>query len=137
MKILNKIDLRLILENKKHCQMYWCIPVPCDNGFSWELEKFDNYDEMNNWPVVIHKLKHLWNKDINSCLDKCYALPRCVIYNNKLFHGNNLPVDFNIITPDVGKIIPTFNKKFIIKKDDLSELEKCLDIDLNLEYTEL
>lgn len=137
MKITDKIDLRLILENKKECKVFWCIPVPQDKDFIWELEEFNSNDDLNNWSVIIHKLKHLWKKNLDTCLDKCFALPRCLIFKNKLFHGNNLPINFNTITGDIGKIKPTFHKKFIIKKDDLSELEKCLDIDLGLEYTEL
>lgn len=142
MKILEKINNKLKLENKQKCTMFWYIPCPTDDDFEWKIEKFESHnDDLSNWNVILHKLKHLWKKEFDDCKDKHFALPRGIICNNVMFHGNNLPYDLTKVSEELGiqlgsEILPKYNKNFGIKRDNLEMLEKIINCKLNLQYTD-
>lgn len=137
--IIEKIDNKL---NNNKCKMFWCIPVPSDNGYEWEVESFNSdSDDLSNWGIIIHKLKHLWKKDFESCNDKMASLPRGVIYDGVMFHGNNTPIEISDIAKEMGvdlgyEVVPKYDKKYGIKDEDVSVLEGILGCELHLKTTE-
>lgn len=142
--IINKIDLRILNENNHKCIMFWCIPIPSDNEFKWDIEiiESDGYDS-SNWLIILYKIKRLWEVDIDKCKNSSRSLPRGVLYNNSLYHGNNVPPDIglnNIAEKMHCKLNKTtksvYDKRFGIEKKDLDNLQDVLGINLNLQYTE-
>jgi len=142
MNIVDRIDARLLNESQKKCKQFWCIPYPSDDGFSWEIESMDaDEDDLSNWLIVLHKLKHLWKKDFDSCKESYSALPRGIIYDGSMLHGNNTPIDIMDIAGNLGmsigdKVVPKFSKTYAIKLDDMNMLQDILGQDLGLQYTE-
>lgn len=145
MSLLDNIDLKLISESSKKCKMFWCIPKQSENGLvNWDIEIFDSEgDDLSNWFIVLHILKNNWGVDFSSCREKHKALPRGILFNNKLYHGNNFPdgISLNDISNKMeinlgDKVIPVYNKRFSINKDDLRILQSVIDTDLLLQYTE-
>lgn len=142
--IEDKIDFRLLKEQSSPCKMYWCIPIPTDDGFEWGIQSFDaEGDDLSNWAIILHQLKHLWNKDFDSCVDYHAALPRGVLSNGVLYHGNNLPstLKLNDVASQLGCKLgkdtrPKYHQSFGIKQDELEFLQKILGQELGLEYTE-
>lgn len=143
MSILDKIDFRLITEaNATDCKMFWCIPCPTDDGFEWQVESMDsNGDDLSNWSIILHKLKHLWKKDFDSCNEKHFSLPRGIVCDGCLYHGNNMPMSIEDVAGSIGveigsSVVPKYHKNFIIKQDDMNVFQGILDQDLGLQFTE-
>jgi len=142
MAILEHIKTRLMLENNQDCKMFWCIPCPTDDSFEWQIEDFDSQgDDLSNWMIIIHKLKHLWKKDFDQCRDKINALPRGVVCNNTMFHGNNTPVGISDIASKMNlslgdEVTPRYNKRYGVKDEDLSILQNILGLELGLDTTD-
>lgn len=140
--IEDKINLKLLKEQISSCKMYWCIPTPAED--EWQIQSFDaKGDDLSNWLIILHQLKHLWNKNFDS-LNNCYsALPRGIINNGIIYHGNNLPSTLKLddIVEQLGyklgkNVIPKYHPNFGIKQNDLESIQKILNKELNLEYTE-
>jgi hypothetical protein len=141
MGILQKIEEKIIKECSGKNVTYWVIPVPDDDSFKWEIESFESENDLDNWMVIIHKLKHLWKKDFEKCRSMHAALPRGSIIDGNLLHGNNCPINLCDVAEKLGydlskDLKPSYNRKYGIKLNDMTELEKIIGYPLELEYTE-
>lgn len=144
MNIESKIVHRLIKENATECKMFWCIPKQVDGGLKWEIMDFNSDgDDLSNWSIVLHKLGQDWEKDFSICKDKHTALPRGILADGILFHGNNLPKDCPLrkIAKKLGVKLgetasPQFHKLYGIKKDHLDAIEEVIGQGLGLQFTE-
>jgi hypothetical protein len=142
--IIDKINIKLIEEQVSNCTMFWLVPMPSDNDFEWGIQSFNaNGDDLSNWLVILHKLKHIWGKNFDPCKDFHSSLPRGIICNGVLYHGNNMPksIDLRDLASELGyklgkDLIPKYHKNFGIKQNELECLQNILGKDLGLEYTE-
>lgn len=144
-KILNKLHSRFLVENVAYgCKMFWCIPKITDsNNIEWDSVSFDSdNDDLSNWVIVLYMLKNNWGTDFESCKNSYYGLPRGILVDNVLYHGNNIPkpMDLSCIITKLGykpnEITPCFNDKYTINKDDLGRIESVIGRSLDLEYTD-
>jgi hypothetical protein len=148
MSLLDNISIRLLKESHNKCKMFWCIPRISDynKNLIWEIKVFDsNGNDLSNWLIILHMLKNYWNIDLDDdqCSDKYDAFPRGILFNNKLYHGNNLPNNINIndVAKEMGinlknDVSPTYNKKFGISKNNLEFFQNIMNHEFPLQYTE-
>jgi len=126
--------------------MFWVYPIPNDDTINWELfstnEPVSNED-LSNWLVVLHKLRLAWKKDFSACKGLFKSLPRGVIIDNAIYHGNNCPIGFPIskVATECGyklgdSLTPVYKKDYGINKQHLETLEGVIGKELGLIYTE-
>lgn len=127
-----------------NCKMFWCVPSISDsNNIEWDVVSFDsNNDDLSNWMIVLHMMKKGIGANFESCKDSHNGLPRGILIDNILYHGNNMPasIDMPYIAKKLGysikNITPCFDKKYTINKDDLNKIETSIGRKLDLEYTD-
>jgi hypothetical protein len=122
--------------------MFWCVPhKDTTNNTIWKVEYFDSDgDDLSNWLIILNMMSKSWDIDFESCKKCTKALPRGLISNGIIYHGNNLPSSISLSDILKGSKIknckPKYCKKLGINHDNLSTMEKVLGRELNLEYTE-
>lgn len=145
MNILKDLNHKLIQENYQECRMFWVYPVPNEKDVKWEIFMTDNPvsgEDLSNWLIVLHKLKLAWKRDLSQCKDSFQSLPRGVMVDNYIYHGNNLPRTCPIseIAKNHGTLgkdlIPIYKNDYGINKQHLETLENALGRELGLIYTE-
>jgi len=146
MKFISKLNKRFITEEICQCKMFWCVPCPHkDNSIDWNVMEFDSNDgdDLSNWLIVLHKMKKDWEKDFEVCKNSPLGLPRGIMADGFLYHGNNLPKTINLSTVAFkmgGKlgsdVTPIYDRNYGINKEDLSKIEQIIGQNLHLQYTE-
>lgn len=125
------------------CKMFWCVPIPIDNNVGWEVMSFDaDGDDLSNWLIVIHKMKRDWGLDFDTCKECYRGIPRGVLIDGFLYHGNNLPptMELSNVASDMGgklgsDITPIYDRNYGINKDDLEHIESIIGQKLSLQHT--
>lgn len=145
-RFIKKLNAKLLSEDVKcPCKMFWCIPSLNDsNVVEWEPIIFDaDGDDLSNWIIVIHKLKKAWETNFDACKNSHSGLPRGVMVDGVLYHGNNLPSSISlssVATMMGGKlgtdITPMYNKQYGISQEDLSKIEDVIGRELGLQCTD-
>lgn len=145
MKFLDKLNTKILSEDLEcPCKMFWCIPKLTDsNDVEWDTVSFDSDgDDLSNWIIVTHQLKQIWDKDFSPCKDNYRCLPRGIMMDGRLYHGNNMPksLDLSSVASALGgslgkDITPIYQKDYGIDKEDLSKLEQIIGRKLGLQYT--
>lgn len=147
MDILSNLNHRLVNENYQNCRMFWLYPVKGEGKeFKWEIfltNKEVSGEDLSNWLIVLHKLNIGWKKDFSQCKSAYQALPRGVIIDKNIYHGNNLPKSCPLseIAKAYGGVLgkdltPIYKKDYGINKQHLDTLEGILGQELGLIYTE-
>lgn len=145
MNISHKIFHRMISENIEFpCKMFWCIPKPVEKNVVWDTMVFDaNGDDLSNWIIVIYELKKLWNLDFDACKEHPNCLPRGIMADGFLYHGNNLPnsIDLDTVASSMGcelgnGVTPIYDKKFGVGQDGLNLIQDIIGKNLNIQYTD-
>jgi hypothetical protein len=129
--------------------MFWIYPMPIkdeSNGFKWEIfltNKDVSGEDMSNWLIILHKLRLGWKKDFSQCKDAYQSLPRGVIIDKNIYHGNNCPKSCPLAEVvksyggTLGKdLTPIYKKDYGINKQHLETLESIIGQELGLIYTE-
>jgi hypothetical protein len=124
--------------------MFWCYPVPLDNGFKWEVLGLDTNDiDLDQFQVLMHKLKLAWkDKDFTNCGRN--SLPFGAVKDGYCYHGNNFPAELPLdgIMSDFGyelgsEVVPMVDEQFHVKDEDLKSLEQALGVELGVMTTDL
>jgi hypothetical protein len=146
MNILGKLSHKLVAENYQDCRMFWIYPIPNEKDIKWETFVTSNPtsgEDLSNWLIILHKLKLAWKKDFSQCKEAFQALPRGVIVDNFLYHGNNNPRNCPLSEiakshgGSLGKeLTPIYKKDYGINKQHLEALESAIGQELGLIYTE-
>lgn len=146
MNILCNLSHRLISEKYQDCRMFWIYPIPNDKDIKWEIfltSKSVSGEDLSNWLVVLHKLKLGWKKDFSQCKDAYQSLPRGVIVDNYIYHGNNCPKNCPLSEVakeyggELGKnLTPVYKREYGINKQHLETIENAIGKELGLVYTE-
>jgi len=140
MNITKKVLLRLVNENIQNGSMFWIYPIERNGTVGWDIMILDSTDPKQCWPIVRYKMQQEWDKNLDACSDYCCCLPRGIIADDVIYHGNNLPdpIRLKAIAKQcrLQKFNSVYDKTHGINNDDLNQLENCLGCSLNLLTTD-
>jgi len=146
MSFIDQLHFRLLEEDSAcPCKMFWCVPTPTDsNDISWDVMSFDSdSDDLSNWLIILHRLKKDWKKDFDVCKGSHSGLPRGILVDGHLYHGNNLPptLDLPTVASKMGgslgrDITPVYSSNYGINQEDLARIEELIGQELGLQYTD-
>jgi hypothetical protein len=143
MKFNSKINHSILSESKHDCTMFWCIPLPQDDHYKWDVISFNSKgDDLSNWLIVLFQLKRAWKKDFSRLREHHNCLPRGIVYDKFLYHGNNLPISlFNVakgLKINLGdEYESVYNNAYGISSKGLAEINNVLGLEIDLPTTDI
>lgn len=143
MNFSQRLNIKIFNESKHNCIMFWCIPVPLNDSYKWDIISFNSKgDDLSNWLIVLFQLKMVWKKNFEQLKDMFNCLPRGIVYNNYLYHGNNLPINLFDISKKINVNLgdecqAAYDNKYGISSKGLQTINNIIGLELDLPTTDI